>query len=109
MMNISAIVDQDTSMGLRLSGIKEIYIPDDQNTHIKIWNHLIEKEDIGMILISEDIVEKLGKSLKEFRLRNTIPIVVEIPDKNGRKKEHIDFVSHLIKKAVGIEVNKNKI
>jgi hypothetical protein len=31
---------------------------------------------------------------------------VEIPDKKGHMKDHMDFVSLLIKKAVGIEMNK---
>ena len=44
--------------------------------------------------------------LKDFRLRYNIQLVVEIPEKKGRKKEHVDFVSHLIKKAVGMEVKK---
>ena len=55
---------------------------------------------------TEKIAEDLGKYLKEYRIRNNIPIIVEIPDKKGRISEHVDFVSHLIKKAVGIEVKK---
>jgi V/A-type H+-transporting ATPase subunit F len=63
-------------------------------------------DDIGIIFITEEIAETLDKYLKEFRIRNNLPIIVEIPDKKGRRKDHVDFVSHLIKKAVGIEVNR---
>ena len=62
--------------------------------------------DVRMFGGGKKIAEELGKDLKDFRLINNIPIIVEIPDKKGRKKEHVDFVSHLIKKAVGIEVSK---
>lgn len=105
-LKIAGICDQDTAMGLRLAGIKEIFIPGDDA--VKIWNHLIERDDIGMVFITEHFADILGKHLRDYRLRNIVPIVVEIPDKHGRKKDHVDFVDHLIKKAVGIEVNKEK-
>ena len=73
---------------------------------IELWNEISIKDDIGIIFITEVVAEALDKYLKDFRIRNNLPIIVEIPDKNGRKKDHVDFVSHLIKKAVGIEVNK---
>ena len=77
--------------------------------------YIINQNDLLTILksmgnISDDQCEKiakeLGKYLIDFRIRNTIPIIVEIPDKKGHQKDHIDYVSTLIKKAVGIEVNK---
>ena len=58
------------------------------------------------MFITEEIEDVIDKYLRDFRLRNNIPIIVEIPDKKGRKKDHEDFVLHLIKKAVGIEVDK---
>jgi vacuolar-type H+-ATPase subunit F/Vma7 len=39
-------------------------------------------------------------------MANNIPIIIEIPDKKGRIKDHVDFVTYLIKKAIGVEVNK---
>ena len=105
-MKIAAICDNDTAVGLRLAGLQELYVPDDDA--VKIWNQLSERDDIGIVFITEKIAEDIGKHLKEYRIRNNIPIVVEIPDKKGRKKDHLDFVSHLIKKAVGVEISKEK-
>ena len=105
-MKIVAICDNDTAVGLRLAGLKELYIP---NTDaVNIWNKISERDDIGIVFITEKIVEEIDKNLKDYRIRNNIPIVIEIPDKKGRKKDHMDFVSHLIKKAVGVEVSKGK-
>ena len=106
-MKIAAICDKDTAMGFRISGIKDIFIPD--GNALQVFNQITERDDIGILFITEKIVEDLDIHLKEFRIRNNIPIIVEIPDKKGRIKEHIDFISHLIKKAVGIEVSKEKI
>ena len=105
-MKIAAFCDNDTAVGLRLAGVQEIYLPDENS--VKTWNQIIERDDVGIVFITEKIAEEIDKHLKDYRLRNNIPIVVEIPDKKGRKKDHIDFVSYLIKKAVGVEVNKEK-
>ena len=103
-MRLAALCDKDTAVGMRLAGVNDLFIPND-NT-LDVWNKITERDDIGILFITEKIAEDLGKYLKEFRIRNNIPIIVEIPDKKGRISEHVDFVSHLIKKAVGIEVNK---
>ncbi|KYK25991.1 hypothetical protein AYK20_09175 [Thermoplasmatales archaeon SG8-52-1] len=103
-MKLAAFCDKDTAVGMRLAGIYELFIPD--KNILEIWNQIKEREDIGILFLTEKIATDLGKYLREFRIRNNIPIIVEIPDKKGRMKDHVDFVSHLIKKAVGIEIKK---
>jgi len=104
-MKLAALSDKDTAIGLRLAGIHEIYIEDEKNLK-DTWNEINKKKDIGILFITEKIAQDLGKYLKDFRIRNNIPIIVEIPDKKGRIKDHVDFVSYLIKKAVGVEISK---
>ena len=106
-MKIAGFCDKDTAAGLRLGGVKELFIPDENE--LALWNQIKERDDLGIIFITEQIVQTLGKHIKDYRIINNFPIIIEIPDKKGRKKEHIDFVSHLIKKAVGIEIDKEKI
>lgn len=103
-MRLSAICDKDTAVGLRLAGIHELFIPDDNP--VKILDKISERDDVGVIFITEKIAKKISKDLKEFRLRYDIPIILEIPDKTGRLEDHIDFVSHLVKRAVGIDIGK---
>ncbi len=105
-MKLAALCDEDTAVGLRLAGIKETYVPKEDSA--KIWKELSDRDDIGIIFITEQIVEDLQRELKDFRLQNNIPIILEIPDKKGRLQDHADFVSHLIKKAVGVEISKEK-
>ena len=105
-MKLAALCDEDTAVGLRLAGIKETYVPKEDSA--KIWKELSERDDIGIIFITEQIVEDLQRELKDFRLQNNIPIIIEIPDKKGRLQDHMDYVSQLIKKAVGVEVVKDK-
>ena len=103
-MRLAALCDNDTAVGMRLAGVNELFIPN--GNILDIWNQITERDDIGILFVTEKIAENLGKYLKDFRIRNNIPIIVEIPDKKGRIADHVDFVSHLIKKAVGIEVKK---
>ena len=103
-MRLAAFCDNDTAIGMRLAGVNDLFIPNGDT--LDVWNKITERDDIGILFITEKIAEDLGKYLKEYRIRNNIPIIVEIPDKKGRISEHVDFVSHLIKKAVGIEVKK---
>ena len=105
-MKLAALCDKDTAVGLRLAGIKDTYVSEGNSSIV--WNEVSSKDDIGILFVTEKIAEDLGRELKDFRLRNTIPIVIEIPDKSGRKKDHVDYVSQLIKKAVGVEVAKDK-
>jgi V/A-type H+-transporting ATPase subunit F len=106
-MKIAGICDKDTAVGLRLAGIQEFFIPDKDNPR-KTWQEFSERDDLGVVFITEKIAEEMSKDLKEFRIKNILPIIVEIPDKKGHMKEHMDYISHLIKKAVGVEVKKER-
>jgi len=106
-MNVIALCDKDTAAGLRLAGIHTVYVPSQEHSALHYWHEIEDNiSSIGVIIVTEAIANELGKELKEFRLRNVIPIVVEIPDKHGRKPDHVDYISHLIKKAVGMEIKR---
>ncbi|UCD14528.1 MAG: hypothetical protein JSW60_03670 [Thermoplasmatales archaeon] len=105
-MKLAALCDKDTAVGLRLAGVNELFVPN--GIPVKMLDEIAERTDIGILFITEKIAEEIGKYLKEFRLQYDTPIIVEIPDKTGRLEDHVDFVSHLIKKAVGIDVGKKE-
>jgi len=106
-MKVIALCDKDTAAGLYLAGIETIYVPNQEKTAVQYWHEIEDHiEKIGLIIITEAIAEEIGKELNEFRLRNIIPIIVEIPDKQGRKSDHVDYISYLIKKAVGMEIKR---
>jgi len=105
-MKLVGFCDKDTAVGLRLAGISELFIAN--GDEIQIWNNLIERNDIGVVFVTEKIASVLGKRMNDYRLRSNLPIVAEIPDKKGRMKDHEDYISHLIKKAVGIDISKEK-
>ena len=99
-MKLIGICDKDTAVGMRLAGVKDLYIPN--GDVVKIWDEISDRNDIGIIFITEKIVEAIYDRLNDYRVRNILPIIVEIPDKNGRRRDHMDYISNLIKKAVGV-------
>ncbi len=107
-MKIAALCDKDTAIGLRLAGITRIQVTE-KETMIHDFDELITQKDIGIMFITETIASAMGKTLKDYRLTNDFPIIVEIPDKHGRQPDRVDFISHLVKRAVGIDVIKQPI
>lgn len=105
-MKLAAICDKDTAVGFRLAGIHELHVPEENP--VKILDEISERKDVGVVFITEKIAESISKDIKNFRLRYDTPIIVEIPDKKGRLEDHIDFISHLIKRAVGIDIGKKE-
>ena len=103
-MKLAAICERDTAVGLRIAGIHELLIPEENP--VNTLDQIGERDDIGVVFITEKIAQDISKYLKDFRMQHDTPIIVEIPDKKGRLDDHVDFISHLIKKAVGIDIGK---
>ena len=106
-MKLAALCDQETAVGLRFTGMQDLYIAQPETVQA-LFQELTKRTDIGVVIITERIAHELGSVLKDFRLHKKLPIFVEIPDKKGKLKDHVDIVSHLIKRAVGIDISKKE-
>jgi vacuolar-type H+-ATPase subunit F/Vma7 len=73
-----------------------------------LFQDLTKRTDVGVVLITEKIAQDLGSMLKDFRIHQKYPIFIEIQDKKGKLEDHVDIVSHLIKRAVGMDVSKKE-
>jgi V/A-type H+-transporting ATPase subunit F len=106
-MKVAALCDKETAVGLQLTGVRDCYVPDSK-TALTLFSELTKRTDVGVVIITEKIARDLEAALKDFRLHKKSPIFVEIPDKTGKLKDHVDIVSVLIKRAVGIDVSKKE-
>jgi V/A-type H+-transporting ATPase subunit F len=106
-MKLTALCDQETAVGLRLAGVHELFIPH-HGTLFSMFQELTKRTDVGIVIISEKVAHDLGNVLKDYRIHEKRPIFVEIPDKKGKLEDHVDIVSHLIKRAVGLDVSKKE-
>ena len=91
----------DTQVGLRLAGISGVVV----NEEDEIKNALkdaINDENVGVILITELLVDKCRDYIYELKLKLSRPLIVEIPDRHGNGKVK-DSISNYVKNAIGIK------
>lgn len=101
-IRIALIADFDTVIGFKLAGLKEAYIAENDIQAEKILNKLIDEKDIGIIIITESLANKLRSQIRQF-YGKIMPIIVEIPDKLGPSPT-IEFIRDLVRRTVGVEV-----
>lgn len=92
----------DTLTGMRLAGIDGIVLHEKQEI-IKELKRLLDDKDIGIILITELLAEKVEDIIRSIRLSKAIPIIVEIPDRHGSRRPN-DFITRYIRESIGIKM-----
>ncbi len=106
-MKITVVADEDTVLGLKLAGVNETYIvnsPVEAESRIR---ELSTRQDIGLIIITEQIGSKIRKLIQDI-IRKGFPIILEIPDKTGEVKGAVDPIRELVRKAVGVDIKIGK-
>lgn len=106
---ISIIGDEETVTGFLLAGIGErsetsrnfFIITKEERSQIEdIFNSLIIRKDIGIILISQHVAEMIRETLDNYT--EIIPTVLEIPSKNFPYSiEKDSLMMRAIKKTYG--------
>jgi V/A-type H+-transporting ATPase subunit F len=106
---IAIIGDPDTAAGFRLGGVKEVYeySPEGGEDAARALDKLA-KENVAIIIVNERVAAdaRIREKIKEIntKKKGVIPIIIEVPDKEGPMKKEIDEIGLLIKRAVGIAV-----
>ncbi len=97
---------EDMALGFSLAGVDEVFTPHDEYEIKKRIDKLLESPEIGVILLSERLAEKVRDHLDEKKKRkeDVYPVIVELPDKEGRIEDKEDPLKDKIKRAVGIDV-----
>jgi V/A-type H+-transporting ATPase subunit F len=105
-MRIIAIGSKVFVTSFQMAGIEGIYVDSPMDAMSKI-NSIISKgssnnnsNDVGLILISDDVAASIRKELTEFRAKNPIPLVFELPAP-GSKKVQVNY-RMLLKQILGI-------
>ena len=84
---------------LRLAGVQGI-IADSPAQALSEINRVGGSEDVGLVLISDDIGKEIRYQLTELRAKRPIPLIFELPAP-GSKKENVDYRS-LLKQILGM-------
>lgn len=104
---VAVIGKSELALGSRLAGVVDTYDTEEGAEAERIIRELMQRADIGLIVISSRIV----KEIKDRKILNAIdssimPLFMEIP---GYKEEKVpDTLRRLIIRAIGIDIsNKN--
>lgn len=92
----------DTQMGLRLVGIEGLVVHE-RAAFLNALEAVIEKEDIGIILITTKLVNLAPDIISELKLKNHHQIIIEIPDRKGNSNIGAS-IDKYVSEAIGVKL-----
>jgi V/A-type H+/Na+-transporting ATPase subunit F len=98
-MRLVAIGSRVFVTSLRLAGVQGI-IADSPEQALSQLNSIGASDDVGLLLLSDDIGREIRYQLTEIRAKRPIPLIFELPSP-GSKKEDINYRS-LLKQILGM-------
>ncbi|WP_297435694.1 V-type ATP synthase subunit F [Thermococcus sp.] len=102
-MKIAVLGDRDTALGFKLAGAHEVYPFDTTPLEIERLKNkvdeLVGREDIGIILITEGLAQRI--ELPDV----TFPIILQVPDKSGTNYGE-ESIKEIVRRAIGVELKR---
>lgn len=107
-MKIASISDPMTATGLKLAGVGGAHEAGSWEEAEKIFEQLLGEPEMGIIIITETLAEKMDEKLSRFRedKEGVTPVIIEIPDKGGPMPERREAIDKIVKRAVGVTVER---
>ncbi|MGO1368699.1 V-type ATP synthase subunit F [Senegalia sp. (in: firmicutes)] len=94
--------NRDTFLAMRLAGIDGVIV-NEKDEILKELNLAIKNENIGIIIITEKIQEKVMDKVMEIRIEENNHLIVTIPDRYGYSSKE-NFISKYINESIGIKI-----
>ncbi|MEA4848750.1 MAG: V-type ATP synthase subunit F [Clostridiaceae bacterium] len=92
----------DTLTGMRLAGIKGVLVHEREEI-LSALDEACSNNEIGIILMTELLAERVPEELKEIRLDAAKPVVTIIPDRHGERRRS-DYITSYIKESIGLKI-----
>lgn len=93
--------NEDTLIGLRLSGIGGVLAKNDDDINHE-FDKAVEDKEIGIIILTENIAENINEKVISLKTEGVDQLVVTIPDRSGLKDKN--FIMRYIKESIGIKI-----
>lgn len=104
-MKFTLISDNhDTLVGMRLAGIDGVIVHEPNEIETALKNAIADKE-VGIILITEHLVDICPNIIYELKVSHTRPLIVEIPDRHIVQGRSTNAISKYIKEAIGVNLD----
>jgi len=94
--------NRDTWVGMRLAGIEGVVVHNRSDV-LEIMKAALIDPDIGIIMVTEKIVDLAEEEIMEYKLKLKKPIIIEIPDRHGTTRGS-DVITKYIRESVGIRI-----
>ena len=93
-MNVKIVGDLFTVNLFRIAGIDGFVVTDVDSACTSI-DTLIADQEVGVILVGQHFVDIMGDTFKQYMLRRDPPLIIGIPDRNGKGDNLQKVISHL--------------
>lgn len=101
-MKFFVIGDEDTVLGFSLVGVEGVVVRDADAAR-QLLDRSIERQDIGIILITERIAALIRSEVDNYFYRTPYPLIIEIPDRLGPIETRISL-KEAVQTAVGVRM-----
>jgi len=102
-MKIALVADRSTAACFRLAGLSDVNVVESAEEAGKKVEELLGRNDIGIILITQRLVDQVP-GLADKTVDRKYPLIVPIPERRGPAVTKTDLIVELIRRKAGIEV-----
>lgn len=94
--------NRDTFLGLKLAGINGIIVHNREDALNEI-KRAIQSDDIGILILTEKIVDMIEDEVMEYKIKSKTPLVIEIPDRHGSIRD-TNAIEEYIRNSIGVRI-----
>lgn len=94
--------NKDTWVGMQLTGIDGVIVHT-RDEILRAIKDAVRYEDIGILILTEKVVDQVREEVYRMKLKTKIPLIVEIPDRHGSSRSR-DMIAKYIQDAAGISI-----
>ena len=106
MSSVAIIGDIDTVSGFRLGGVKKAEVVNTSEEAIAAFDKFLEQDEISIIIITQLMANEIRDHINRKIGSDVLPMIIEIPDKDGSAGGSSDQINDLIKRVIGVEMVK---
>jgi V/A-type H+-transporting ATPase subunit F len=101
-MKVLVIGHPEAVLGFSLAGVNGVAVSTLEETNQALDNALVA-DDIGIILITQDVSSLIQTRMDQLRQKSTVPLVVEIPGPNGVSADE-PSIGDVLLRAIGVKL-----
>ena len=104
MSSVAIIGDIDVVSGFRLGGVKRAEVANSAEEAVAAFDKILDEEI--SIIITQVLANEIRNHINRKIGSSVLPMIIEIPDKDGSSEGSSDQMADLIKRVIGVEMVK---